>query len=125
MVEAAFCGLKKLRKKGYQIDSCDLYGGEPLLKENMATVRAICEHAQAVPDAVLDDLPILDRQVFPLVLRHDRLLPARRGHMLDCNGSGRRRPPSWTSGWVADAASSGAPEARHTGRAKPHRVDWI
>lgn len=66
MVEAAFCGLKKLRKKGYQIDSCDLYGGEPLLKENMATVRAICEHAQAVPDAVLDDLPILDRQVFPL-----------------------------------------------------------
>ena len=94
MVVAAFCGLKKLRKKGYQIDSCDLYGGEPLLKENMATVRAICEHAQAVPDAVLDDLPILDRQVFPLVLRHDRLLPARRGHMLDCKGSGRRRPPS-------------------------------
>ena len=46
MVEAASCGLKKLRKKAYQIDGCHLCGGEPLLKENMATVRAICEHAQ-------------------------------------------------------------------------------
>lgn len=35
--------------------------------------------SQPVSDPVLDDLPVLQRQVLPLALRHDRLLPARRG----------------------------------------------
>ena len=46
MVEAAFAGLKKLQEKGYRIDSCSLYGGEPLLKENKPIVRRICENAR-------------------------------------------------------------------------------
>ena len=46
MVEAAFAGLKKLQEKGYRLDGCGLFGGEPLLKENKATVRQICEHAR-------------------------------------------------------------------------------
>lgn len=48
MVEAAFAGLKKLQEKGYRMDGCGLYGGEPLLKENKATVRRICEHAREI-----------------------------------------------------------------------------
>ena len=36
------------RDQGYKVGDCTLYGGEPLLKENMATVRNICEHAKAM-----------------------------------------------------------------------------
>ena len=46
MVEAVFAAFKKQRDQGYKIGNCTLYGGEPLLKENMATVRNICEHAR-------------------------------------------------------------------------------
>ena len=46
MVDAVFAALKKQREQGHKVDSCSLYGGEPLLKENMATVRNICEHAR-------------------------------------------------------------------------------
>lgn len=46
MVDAVFAALRKQRDQGHKIDGCSLYGGEPLLKENMATVRNICEHAR-------------------------------------------------------------------------------
>ena len=46
MVEAVFAALQKQQDKGYKVESCALYGGEPLLKENMATVRNICERAR-------------------------------------------------------------------------------
>ena len=46
MVDAVFTALQKQRDQGYRVESCSLYGGEPLLKENMATVRNICEHAR-------------------------------------------------------------------------------
>ena len=46
MVGAVFAALQKQRDKGYKVESCALYGGEPLLKENMATVRNICERAR-------------------------------------------------------------------------------
>ena len=48
MVEAVFAAFQKQRDQGYKVNSCTLYGGEPLLKENMATVRNICEHARAM-----------------------------------------------------------------------------
>ena len=48
MVEAVFAALQKQRDQGYKVGDCTLYGGEPLLKENMATVRNICEHAKAM-----------------------------------------------------------------------------
>ena len=46
MVEAVFAALKKQQDKGRKIDSCTLYGGEPLMKENIETVRNICQHAK-------------------------------------------------------------------------------
>ena len=46
VADAAFAALKKLREKGYRMKDCGLYGGEPLLKENKALVRRICEHAR-------------------------------------------------------------------------------
>ena len=46
MVEAVFAAFQKQREQGHKIMNCALYGGEPLLKENMATVRNICEHAR-------------------------------------------------------------------------------
>ena len=46
MVDAVFAALQKQREQGHKVNSCSLYGGEPLLKENMATVRNICEHAR-------------------------------------------------------------------------------
>ena len=48
MVEAVFAGLQNYKDRGYQVDGVSLYGGEPLMKENMATVRDICEHAKAM-----------------------------------------------------------------------------
>lgn len=48
MVEAVFAALLKQRNKGRKVESCTLYGGEPLLKENMETVRDICKHAKAM-----------------------------------------------------------------------------
>ena len=48
MVEAVFAAFQKQRDQGYKVGDCTLYGGEPLLKENMATVRNICEHARAM-----------------------------------------------------------------------------
>ena len=48
MIEAVFAALQKQRDQGYKVGDCTLYGGEPLLKENMATVRNICEHAKAM-----------------------------------------------------------------------------
>ena len=48
MVDAVFAAFQKQRDKGFEIGDCTLYGGEPLLKENMATVRNICEHAKAM-----------------------------------------------------------------------------
>ena len=46
MVDAVFAALKKQQDKGRKITACTLYGGEPLLKENIETVRNICEHAK-------------------------------------------------------------------------------
>ncbi len=46
MVEAVFSALKAQKAKGHRIDGMTLYGGEPLLEENKATVRNICEHAR-------------------------------------------------------------------------------
>ena len=48
MVEAVFAALQKQRDQGYKVGDCQPYGGEPLLKENMSTVRNICEHAKAM-----------------------------------------------------------------------------
>ena len=48
MVEAVFAALQKQRDKGHKLDNVTLYGGEPFLKENRATVRNICEHAKAM-----------------------------------------------------------------------------
>ena len=48
MVDAVFSALQKQRGKGRRIERCTLYGGEPLLRENMATVRHICERAKAM-----------------------------------------------------------------------------
>ena len=48
MIEAVFAALQKQRDKGHKINTCTLYGGEPLLKENIATVRNICEHAKSM-----------------------------------------------------------------------------
>lgn len=45
-IDAVFAALRNRRRQGYRVESCTLYGGEPLLKENMATVRNICEHAR-------------------------------------------------------------------------------
>ena len=46
MVDAVFAALEKQKKSGRKVAGCSLYGGEPLLKENMATVRHICERAK-------------------------------------------------------------------------------
>ena len=46
MVEAVFAALKNYRERGYRVDGITLYGGEPLMKENMAVVRDICQHAR-------------------------------------------------------------------------------
>ena len=46
VVEAMFAALQKQRDKGYQVTSCVLYGGEPLMRENKTVVRDICEHAR-------------------------------------------------------------------------------
>ena len=48
MVEAVFAALQKQKEKGRQVRSLTLYGGEPFLKENKATVQNICEHAKAM-----------------------------------------------------------------------------
>ena len=46
MVDALFAALQKERDKGRKIAGCSLYGGEPLLRENIETVRNICKHAK-------------------------------------------------------------------------------
>ena len=48
MVDAVFAALQKQKESGRKVGACSLYGGEPLLKENMDTVRHICEHAKAM-----------------------------------------------------------------------------
>ena len=48
MVEAVFAALQKQKDKGRMVESLSLYGGEPFLKENKATVQNICEHARAM-----------------------------------------------------------------------------
>lgn len=45
VINAIFSALKVYKARGYSINNCTLYGGEPLLSENMLTVRDICEHA--------------------------------------------------------------------------------
>lgn len=46
MVDAVFAALKKQRDKGRKVEGVTLYGGEPFMKENMETVRNICQQAR-------------------------------------------------------------------------------
>ena len=44
MIQAIFAALDDYRSRGYGLGNCTLYGGEPLMKENLATVREIAEN---------------------------------------------------------------------------------
>jgi len=46
MIEAVFSALKNYKARGYDIDQCTFYGGEPLLEKNMPVVRKIAEHCR-------------------------------------------------------------------------------
>lgn len=45
MVDAIFSAVEKERKRGVKADSCQLYGGEPLLEKNKELVRYIAQKA--------------------------------------------------------------------------------
>lgn len=45
-ITAVFAALADYKKRGYELGNCSLYGGEPLLAKNLATVEKIVEHAR-------------------------------------------------------------------------------
>ena len=46
MIEAIFSALKNYKSRGYDVDHCTFYGGEPLLEKNLPVVRKIAEHCR-------------------------------------------------------------------------------
>lgn len=46
MIEAIFSALKNYKSRGYDVDHCTFYGGEPLLAKNLPVVRKIAEHCR-------------------------------------------------------------------------------
>lgn len=46
MIGAIFSALKNYKDRGYDIDHCTFYGGEPLLAKNLPVVRKIAEHCR-------------------------------------------------------------------------------
>ena len=46
MIEAIFFALKNYKSKGYNVNQCAFYGGEPLLAKNLPVVRKIAEHCR-------------------------------------------------------------------------------
>ena len=46
MIEAVFAALKNYKDRGYDVDHCTFYGGEPLLAKNLPVVRKIAEHCR-------------------------------------------------------------------------------
>lgn len=46
MIEAVFSALKNYKSRGYGVDECTFYGGEPLLAKNLPVVRKIAEHCR-------------------------------------------------------------------------------
>ena len=46
MIEAIFSALKNYKSRGYDVDDCIFYGGEPLLEKNLPVVRKIAEQCR-------------------------------------------------------------------------------
>lgn len=46
MIGAIFSALKNYKSRGYDVDHCTFYGGEPFLAENLPVVRKIAEHCR-------------------------------------------------------------------------------
>lgn len=46
LLETIFAQLKDYKSRGYSVKGCTLYGGEPLLAQNKALIRKICEHCR-------------------------------------------------------------------------------
>ena len=46
MIDAIFAALKNYKDRGYDVDHCTFYGGEPLLAKNLPVVRKIAEHCR-------------------------------------------------------------------------------
>lgn len=46
MIDAVFSALKNYKSRGYDVDHCTFYGGEPLLEKNLPVVRKIAEHCR-------------------------------------------------------------------------------
>ena len=46
IIEAVFSALKNYKSRGYDVDHCTFYGGEPLLAKNLPVVRKIAEHCR-------------------------------------------------------------------------------
>ena len=46
MIEAVFSALKNYKDRGYDVDQCTFYGGEPLLEKNLPVVRKIAQHCR-------------------------------------------------------------------------------
>ena len=46
MIEAVFSALKNYKDRGFDVDHCTFYGGEPLLEKNLPVVRKIAEHCR-------------------------------------------------------------------------------
>ena len=46
IIEAVFSALKNYKSRGYDVDHCTFYGGEPLLAKNLPVVRKIADHCR-------------------------------------------------------------------------------
>lgn len=46
MIAAVFSTMKNYKSRGYDVDHCTFYGGEPLLAKNLPVVRKIAEHCR-------------------------------------------------------------------------------
>ena len=46
IIESVFSALKNYKSRGYDVDHCTFYGGEPLLAKNLPVVHKIAEHCR-------------------------------------------------------------------------------
>ena len=46
IIDSVFSALKNYKSRGYNVDQCTFYGGEPLLEKNLPVVRKIAQHCR-------------------------------------------------------------------------------